>query len=94
MPQKQGAVKQQGQWERAVVAQNRGSVVLFWVPTLKEAVPPPPPPGGVCVGKGVEMEGVRGLAGCDWRGREEGEEEGGGVNKGMRCGLGVKWVTG
>ena len=41
MPQKQGAVKQQGQCERAVVAQNRGSVVLFWVPTLKEAVPPP-----------------------------------------------------
>ena len=23
-----------------MVAQNRGSVVLFWVPTLKEAVPP------------------------------------------------------
>ena len=44
MPQKQGAVNQQGQWERAVAAQNRGSVVLFWVPTLKEAVPPPPPP--------------------------------------------------
>ena len=43
MPQKQGAVKQQGQCERAVVAQNRGSVVLFWVPTLKEAVPPSPP---------------------------------------------------
>ena len=43
MPQKQGAVNQQGQCERAVVAQNRGSVVLFWVPTLKEAVPPPPP---------------------------------------------------
>ena len=42
MPQKQGAVKQQGQCERAVVAQNRGSVVLFWVPTLKDAVPPPP----------------------------------------------------
>ena len=42
MPQKQGAVKQQGQCERAVVAQNRGSIVLFWVPTLKEAVPPPP----------------------------------------------------
>ena len=40
MPQKQGAVKQQGQCERAVVAQNRGSVVLFWVPTLKESVPP------------------------------------------------------
>ena len=40
MPQKQGAVKQQGQCDRAVVAQNRGSVVLFWVPTLKEAVPP------------------------------------------------------
>ena len=40
MPQKQGAVNQQGQRERAVVAQNRGSVVLFWVPTLKEAVPP------------------------------------------------------
>ena len=43
MPQKQGAVNQQGQWERAVIAQNRGSVVLFWVPTLKETVPPPPP---------------------------------------------------
>ena len=26
-----------------MVAQNQGSVVLFWVPTLKEAVPPPPP---------------------------------------------------
>ena len=25
-----------------MVAQNRGSVVLFWVPTLKKAVPPPP----------------------------------------------------
>ena len=24
-----------------MVALNRGSVVLFWVPTLKEAVPPP-----------------------------------------------------
>ena len=45
MPQKQGAVKQQGQCERAVVAQNRGSVVLFWVPTLKESVPPPGPKG-------------------------------------------------
>ena len=43
MPQKQGAVKQQGQCERAVVAKNRGSVVLFWVPILKEAVPLPPP---------------------------------------------------
>ena len=29
-----------------MVAQNRGSVVLFSVPTLKEAVPPPPPPPG------------------------------------------------
>ena len=46
MPQKQGAVNQQGQCEMAVVAQNRGSVVLFWVPTLKEAVTPPPPPPG------------------------------------------------
>ena len=27
-----------------MVAQNWGSVVLSWVPTLKEAVPPPPPP--------------------------------------------------
>ena len=26
-----------------MVAQNRGSEVLFWVPTLKEAVPPPLP---------------------------------------------------
>ena len=26
------------------MAQSRGSIVLFWVPTLKEAVPPPPPP--------------------------------------------------
>ena len=26
-----------------MVAQNRGSIVLVWVPTLKEAVPPPPP---------------------------------------------------
>ena len=47
MPQKQGAVKQQGQCERAVVAQNWGSVVLFWVPTLKEAVPPPGVRGGL-----------------------------------------------
>ena len=37
MPQKHGAVKQQGQWERAVVAQNQGSVVLLLVPTLKES---------------------------------------------------------
>ena len=28
-----------------MVEQNVGHVVLFWVPTLKEAVPPPPPLG-------------------------------------------------
>ena len=33
-----------------MVAQNRGSVVLFWVPTLNEAVPPPPPRGRHCSG--------------------------------------------
>ena len=27
-----------------MVTQNQESVVLFWVPTLKEAVPPPQPP--------------------------------------------------
>ena len=36
-----------------MVAQNRESVVLFWVHTLKEPVPPPPPGwvmsvGGAC----------------------------------------------
>ena len=42
---KQEAVNQQGWWrERAVVAQNRGSVVLFWVPTIKGAVPSTRPP--------------------------------------------------
>ena len=42
-----------------MVAQNWGSVVLFWVPTLKEAVPPAPPGVGWGPELNLHHRGIR-----------------------------------
>ena len=52
-----------------MVVQNRGSIVLFWVPTLKVAVPPPPPPPprGTCSRVYLYSQYGLGCEGRDWR---------------------------